>query len=59
LDPDEALKRLRELADKIDSPFGFDLAEAKDLAIQFQALDGWLTRGGFLPKDWARSRNAE
>ena len=29
-----------------------DLARAEELVDLVEALDGWLTKGGFLPKDW-------
>lgn len=49
MDIEEALKVLRELAHKLADSDDMDVAE---FAITFQGLDGWLTRGGFPPKDW-------
>ena len=51
MDPEEVLRRLRALAaDAIESEeHGAIISEAHEL---FQALDEWLTNGGFLPADW-------
>ncbi len=48
-----ALLRLREvLADEDPPEPGSELAHAADLADAFEALDGWLSKGGFLPESW-------
>jgi len=54
MDPDEVLKELRELAQKILLPYGPypDIQDCEMFATQFKHLDTWLTRGGFLPADW-------
>ena len=60
MDPDETLRQLREVQYRID---GFNdagepelMAEWRRLAERaaelFAALDDWLTRGGFPPKQW-------
>lgn len=58
MDPDAALKELRECLEDNDGPAGStrppDLDRAKEL---FHALDQWLCTGGFLPKDWEKSWN--
>lgn len=48
MDVEAALTRLRELVD-------WDLSEDEAAEFQevFKELDGWLSKGGFLPKDWA------
>lgn len=51
MDPDETLKRAREAYAQYTARPTHDAAEA--LAEAFTALDGWITRGGFLPRDWA------
>lgn len=58
MDPDEALAALRAMCAQWrgleptrQMREGDDRAEA--LVEQFEALDGWLTGGGFLPKPWA------
>ena len=43
MDPDECLRRIRELLD--DS----------ELAERVRHLDTWLTSGGFLPDDWRKN----
>lgn len=60
MDPDKALQDAREaLQDYRDaeqrwSELGMANA-AEGLAGAFQALDEWLSRGGFLPRDWRPS----
>ena len=63
MDPNETLRELRELADKVaaqdmdvysDPEDRADAARAGDLAAGVQALDEWLSRGGFLPDAWER-----
>lgn len=56
MDPDTTLIELRTLTGLIlaggqeaASTFGAELAE------HFDALDGWLTKGGFFPTAWAKS----
>lgn len=66
MDPNETLKNLRTAMQAIDSaltakwgaggtdPFGDD--DGLRVAVEsLQALDGWLSRGGFLPQDWDRA----
>jgi hypothetical protein len=33
-----------------------DSPDVDRIAQLFEAMDGWLTRGGFLPSDWAAGR---
>src|SRR5574343_2048105 len=66
MDPDKTLKRLREVVQIGKSTFDLtpeetkvdDLIElfckAQETIELFEALDGWLSKGGFLPKDWSR-----
>ena len=51
----QALCDLRTLQQKtvLDQPFAFADA-ADELANAFEALDRWLSRGGFLPRDWQK-----
>lgn len=54
MDPNEALKRMRELSDELDR-FEDDRTRsliAEDMASVWDGLDRWMTRGGFLPADW-------
>lgn len=50
MDPTVALTNLNRALDD------GDLDAARDA---FEALDGWLSRGGFLPEQWRQFRDAE
>ena len=57
MDPNETLEQLRKLfadEEEATSPHLTALAfeEARDL---FQALDGWIASGGFLPDAWKQA----
>lgn len=62
MSPDANLKRQRELAADLialaDSTRGYDphdiAVKAVELAELVQALDEWMTKGGFLPAAWAQ-----
>ena len=47
MDPNEALNRIRE---------ELELSDNDVLVEVFNALDNWLTRGGFLPTEWERKK---
>ena len=60
MDPDKTLEQIREEIRKLrrwmrhpsyDDPDN-RLSEAEELVDLVEALDGWLTKGGFPPKDW-------
>ena len=55
MDPDEALKTARAAATYILSNGGHH-EQCEELAEAFEALDGWLSKGGFLPKDWQQKK---
>jgi len=65
MDPNETLSKLRALLGgdytrdttgvTFDDLLGF-VCEAEEL---FQALDEWLSKGGFLPTDWAPSAQGD
>ena len=61
MDPDQALANIRALVAKISrgSSLGLErkLELAIDLAEQIEALDEWLTNGGFKPAEWRSSGN--
>ena len=48
MDINAALARMRELC---SANFIQTDTEA-DMAMVFEAIDGWISRGGFLPDDW-------
>jgi hypothetical protein len=53
-DPNEALARIRALLALRETP-GWEadtMAILDGLADTVQALDEWMTKGGFLPKEW-------
>lgn len=49
MDPNEALRTLRQWTMK--SRYGPNITE-EEARQAFEDLDGWLTKGGFLPTDW-------
>lgn len=55
MDVNATLAEAREIAARIDALLLHDAepADADRLASLFLALDQWLSRGGFLPRDWA------
>ena len=58
MDPNEALKNLRQAYSDWEDNYGTDGANAIDAGERMrdaaEALDGWLSKGGFLPDAWAR-----
>lgn len=52
MDPDAALKQIRELLYSYPCR-DFD---AQELVEAVDALDGWLSKGGFLPQAWSQNR---
>jgi hypothetical protein len=63
MDPDQTLKEIRTLCYRIAR--GDDQGDEWDagseelpetLAEKVQALDKWICKGGFLPKQWARTK---
>lgn len=60
MDPNEALRLVRahiaqmkvEDETREDGWIGRHVQQGRDLAEAFEALDGWLSRDGFLPDDW-------
>lgn len=53
MDPDEVLHRLRMEAQGI---LRGEESSPAAMAEAFEALDQWLSNGGFLPSDWAVKR---
>ena len=59
MDPNAALDNLREAVARYNEAYDNGDPEgcryaAHDLAEAADALDGWITRGGFLPTGWQR-----
>jgi hypothetical protein len=57
MDPNTALREIRELADNILN--GRQVGDARDLAEKIMALDAWLSRGGFPPEEWREGPDAQ
>jgi hypothetical protein len=62
MDPDEVLAQLRRVAARVTTEY-FQQAtttpvedDALELAEVGRALDGWLSKGGFLPRAWEARR---
>lgn len=60
MDPDEALRQLRELCQEVlndahdlhcEEEVSFDTVE---IAEKFLSIDTWIRKGGFLPKEWKK-----
>ena len=54
MDPNQTLTEIRALAAHVAMTEEWDRDDAKELATLVQALDEWLSRGGFLPEAWER-----
>lgn len=50
MDPNETLDQLRRIT--LDGLHGGEM-DAEHMANLFDALDEWMTRGGFLPTAWS------
>lgn len=55
MDVNATLREMREISERINALLitDADPVDADRLAELFAALDGWLSKGGFLPRDWA------
>lgn len=53
MDPNATLARLRELA--ADGTH-LTMTETEEMAELFEALDAWMSKGGFMPSDWSWGR---
>jgi hypothetical protein len=53
MDPNKALTTIREvIAGILDGSGACEVHELDEMAESFQALDEWITKGGFLPEAW-------
>jgi len=58
VDPDAALANMRELVEQVHNDGWVDPGSIEEqMAEQFQALDDWLSKSGFLPAEWQRHRS--
>lgn len=51
MDPTETLRQIRAMVRRAECG---ELYDASDLADLVDALDDWMSRGGFPPKQWER-----
>jgi hypothetical protein len=60
MDPNQALLNARDAARDLRSHIDRGNASPADLVEElveaFEALDGWISGGGFLPSDWSKNR---
>jgi putative heme degradation protein len=56
MDPDVTLHLIREtiLQMWVDRDPTTKAAHAEEIVDHFEALDAWLSKGGFLPTDWKK-----
>lgn len=54
MDPNACLMELRELTRMVNDGEAFAERNLERIAELVEALDGWLSRGGFLPTVWQR-----
>lgn len=58
MDPNAALAELRAIvkdSHEVEGDYDVHTVNRGERAIElFEALDGWLSNGGFLPTDWQR-----
>jgi hypothetical protein len=56
MDINAALERMRQLVNAVNDTED-DLAKAGEsamaMAVVFESIDGWLSKGGFKPADWS------
>lgn len=62
MDPNECLTQLRRLvaglAEKSNRQGGDNTYDEDRFIDLFTSLDEWMTRGGFIPREWARERES-
>jgi len=56
MDPNAALDELRAIAARVRADHRLTHADVERAGELFDALDGWLTRGGYLPAPWDKAR---
>ena len=55
MDPNAALATIRRLIDLYAKDAVLDQDDASALVESVEGLDGWLSKGGFLPEAWSRA----
>jgi hypothetical protein len=56
MDPNATLREIRAIVKGADEDGCLGSIEQARLVDLWEALDGWLSNGGFLPKDWSPKR---
>lgn len=58
MDPDVCLQKIRELIVELRGSSKISTTEAcaDEISEHFEALDEWISKGGFMPADWARAQ---
>jgi hypothetical protein len=54
MDPNENLRRLRALVESSNTDNVLQTPREAEIVDLFEALDQWITNGGFIPDDWAK-----
>jgi hypothetical protein len=53
MEPNATLERIRELVNKrIENVDALTVEETDELVARVNELDNWLSKGGFIPRDW-------
>lgn len=52
MDPEQTLAELREMVTRVND--GTGRVDVDEFAEKFDALDTWLSKGGFLPGGWSQ-----
>lgn len=56
MDPDATLDELRSLASRVRAEHRLSQTDVERAGELFDALDGWLVTGGFIPVAWQSAR---
>lgn len=61
MDPNQGYWKIRQAIDYFDATSSPDekIYWGAVIAERFEVLDAWLSKGGFLPNEWANSRKNE
>jgi len=54
MDPTDTLRAIRLILRRAEERHGLDAEDAGSLQEHIQALDEWLSKGGFLPHQWTK-----
>lgn len=54
MDPNETLRKIREICNEHQAAGWLDDSEVSELVEYVRSLDEWAAKGGALPKEWTR-----